>query len=151
MTNDNHQRLTMKKFILLLGIAFYSLSATAGDLSEQDAGTFVVLNQQRAPTDMFYRLSKTGEKWVMEGKKPGASWANISCDSGCEYRVSSKSEIESYFPPDWRANSQISCIQNMAQAFCRYTSNKDQTKSGHVVIALVTGRPIPIFVRRVAS
>ncbi|MDP1983350.1 MAG: hypothetical protein Q8K23_12440 [Sulfuritalea sp.] len=141
----------MKNFFFLLGLTFFSLSATAGDLSDQDAGTFVVLNQQRAPTDMFYRLSKASGKWIMEGKKSGASWANISCDSGCEYRVSSESEIQSFFPPDWRANSQIACIQNMAQAFCRYTSNQDPTKGGHVVIALVTGRPIPIFVRRVPS
>lgn len=139
----------MKNILLLVGIAFCSPSVTAGELSEQDAGTFVVLDQRRAPTEVFYRLSKSGGKWVMEGRKPGASWANISCESGCEYRVSSESEIRTYFPADWRANSQISCIQNMAQAFCRYRANQDPSKGGYVVIALVTGRPIPMFVRRV--
>lgn len=141
----------MKNTFFLLVIAFLSFSATAGELSEQDAGTYVVLDQRRAPTDMFYRLSKYNGKWVAEGKKPGSIWENISCDSGCEYRVSTESEIQSYFPPDWRANAQISCIQNMAQAFCRYNAKEDQTKGGYVMIALVTGRPIPIFLRRVPS
>ena len=141
----------MKSFLLLVGLVFFSISANATGLSDQDAGTFVVLNQQRAPTDMFYRLSKVKGKWVMEGKKAGAGWSNISCDSGCEYRASSESEVQSLFPPDWRANVKISCIQNVAQAFCRYLSIKDPTKGGHVVIALVTGRPIPIFVSRVPS
>lgn len=141
----------MKKAFFLLGVAFLSLSAMAGELSEQDAGTYVILDQKRAPTDMFYRLSKVSGKWVAEGKKPGENWANISCDSGCEYRASTESEIQSYFPPDWRANTQISCIQNMAQAFCSYTAKEDQTKRGYVMIALVSGRPVPLFLRRVAS
>lgn len=86
-------KLTMKNLSFLLGIALFLLSATAAELSEQDAGTFVVLDQKGAPTDMFYRLSIKNGKWVAGGKKPGASWANISCDTGCEYRVSNESEI----------------------------------------------------------
>jgi hypothetical protein len=141
----------MKNLFFFFGITLFSLLATAGELSEQDTGTFVILDHKRAPTNMFYRLSINNGKWVAEGKKPDESWADISCDSGCEYRVSSESEIQSYFPPDWRSNNQFSCIQNMAQAFCRFTTNQDPTKGGYVMIALVTGRPIPIFIRRVPS
>lgn len=141
----------MKKIFTLIATILCSLSVTAGELLESDAGTYVVLDKNRASTDMFYRLSKNNGKWVMEGKKPADVWANISCDAGCEYRQSSGSEIQAYFPPDWRANTDISCIQNVAQAFCHYTVKEDSTKGGYVVIALVTGRPIPIFVRRVPS
>lgn len=141
----------MKKILFLFGVLSLSLFVSAGEISKQDAGTYVVLDQKRAPTGMFYRLSKDNEKWVAEGRKPGADWINISCDSGCEYRASTEPEIQSYFPADWRANTRISCIQNMAQAFCRYTAKEDKMKGGYVMIALVTGRPIPIFLRRVSS
>ncbi len=142
----------MKNIVLLFAVALYSFSAAAADsLNDGDTGTYVVLDKNRNPTEMFYRLSQSDGKWVMDGKKPGGGWANISCDTGCEYRDSTEGEIQTYFPPDWRANTSISCIQNMAQAFCRYSVKEDSTKRGYVVIALVTGRPIPIFVRRVPS
>lgn len=141
----------MKILIFFLGIILFPFPAVAGEFVERDEGTYVVLDQNRAPTDMFYRLSIRNGKWVAEGKKPGENWANISCDSGCEYRVSTESEIQSYFPPDWIANSQIGCIQNKAHAFCRYTANQDATYEGYVMIMLVTGHPIPVFVRRVPS
>ena len=144
-------KLTMKFLSLFFAIALSVFSATAAELSEQDAGTFIILDQKGAPTEMSYRLSVNNGKWAAEGKKSGSTWANISCDTGCEYRASSESEIQSYFPADWRANSQISCIQNIAQAFCRYTATQDPTKGGHLIISLVTGRPIPVFVRRVSS
>lgn len=139
----------MKKTFMLFAALFYSFVAASAELSESDTGTYVVLDKNRTPTEMFYRLSKSDGKWVMEGKKPGHDWANISCDAGCEYRLSSESEVQTYFPSDWRANTDISCIQNVAQAFCHYTIKGESTKGGYVVIALVTGWPIPIFVRRV--
>lgn len=141
----------MKKYLALAAALFIPFTLIAGELSESDTGTYVVLDQNRAPTDVFYRLSKDQGKWLMEGKKPGSGWANISCDPGCEYRPATDSEIQAYFPPDWRANAQIACIQNIAQAFCSYIPRNDPTRKGYVVIALVTGRPIPIFVRRLPS
>lgn len=142
----------MKNISLFLGVVLLSFSAIAGELSGQDAGTYVILGPKRIPTEFFYRLSKNGEKWVAEGKRPGEkNWVNISHSLGGEYRVSTESEIQSYFPPDWIANAQISCIQNMAQAFCRYTSKNDSAKTGHVMVALVTKPPIVIFLHRVFS
>jgi hypothetical protein len=121
------------------------------EINETDTGTYVILDKDKKPVDMFYRLSKINGKWVMDGKKPGESWKNISCDSGCEYRTTTQSERERYFPADWRKNAHIACIQNVAQAFCRYNSKDDPTKAGYVVMALVTGRPIPMFIKRVAA
>ncbi len=140
----------MKKIFALLGFVFLSLSAIGGDLSEQDAGIYVILDQKLAPTDIFYRLSKARGKWVVEGKNSNENWTNISCDSSCEYRASTESEIQAHFPPRWMANILASCIQNMAQAFCSYTSKEGQAKGGYVMFALVTGRPIPLFLRRIA-
>lgn len=142
----------MKNVLVLLVMFLCSFSAAAGEsLDESDTGIYAVLDKNRNPTQMFYRLSQKDGKWIMDGKKPGGSWIGISCDSGCEYRNSSEAEIQNYFPSDWRASTKISCIQNMTQAFCRYSAKEDAAKRGYVVIALVTGRPIPLFVRRIPS
>lgn len=142
----------MEKLLVLFVAALCSLSATAAEpLNDSDTGTYVILDKNRSPTEMFYRLSQKDGKWVMDGKKPGDGWANISCDTGCEYRDSSEIEMQKYFAPEWFAKTDISCIQNIAQVFCRLSPKGDSTKRGYMVIALVTGRPIPIFIRRVPS
>lgn len=68
-----------KFFLLLIALVLISPFAKAGEITESDKGTYVLLGRDRAPTDMFYRLSKKGEKWVMDGKKPAGSWESISC------------------------------------------------------------------------
>ncbi|MBX7133826.1 MAG: hypothetical protein K1X67_14225 [Fimbriimonadaceae bacterium] len=139
----------MKKLLVLVTAASLPLFATAGELPEAAVGTYAVLDKNRAPNGFYYRLSKVDGKWVMEGKRPtAANWENISCEVGCEYRQLSESEARSLFPADWQANMEFSCIRNMAQAFCRYSAANDQTKEGYIVVALVTGRPTPIFIRR---
>jgi len=141
----------MNKLSVLLVAALILIPpyAIAGEISEADTGTYVILGRNNVPIDMFYRLSKSGEKWVMDGKKTGNSWKNISCDKGCDYRKATDAEIETYFPAELRAKVDIACIKNIAQAFCRYSPKGDSTKSAYVVIALVTGSPIPMFIRRV--
>lgn len=138
-----------KLSLLFVALILISPFANAGEIIETDKGTYVLLGRDRAPTDMFYRLSKNGEKWVMDGKEPSGSWKNISCDQGCDYRKTTDGEIKTYFPADWIANADIACIQNIAQAFCRYNPKDDLTKAGYVVIALVSGKPIPMFLKRV--
>lgn len=138
-----------KLSLFLFALILISPFAKAGEIIESDKGTYVLLGRDRAPTDMFYRLSKKGEKWVMDGKEPGGSWKSISCDKGCDYRKTTDGEIKTYFPADWMANADIVCIQNIAQAFCRYNPKGDLTKAGYVVIALVSGKPIPMFLKHV--
>lgn len=138
-----------KLFLLVAALILISPCSIAGEISETDSGTYVLLGHNNAPVDMFYRLTKSGEKWVMDGKKPGDSWKNISCDKGCDYTVATPREIETYFPAELTAKLDIVCIKNIAQAFCRYSPKEDHTKSSYVVIALVTGKPIPMFIRRV--
>jgi len=122
---------------------------SALQIGDADIGTYVVLDRNHAATEVYYRLSRRGGKWVMYGKQPGSEWANISCDSGCDYRASTPDEARSYFPADWLAQVNAACIQNIAQAFCCYTTKDDATKGGYVVMALVAARPIPLFLLRV--
>ncbi|GAB7549679.1 hypothetical protein CS8_093910 [Cupriavidus sp. 8B] len=141
----------MNKIQALFLIAALSVMpiASAGGLSDSDVGTYEYLGQNHAPSGVLYRLSRSSGKWVASGKLPGKEWKDISCDPGCEYRNSTTKEIQSYFPSDWLANADIACIQNIAQAFCRFSPIKDPGKVGHMVIALVTGKPAPVMVRRV--
>lgn len=140
----------MKKIVtLLIALMLISLIAKAGEVTDADTGTYVLLGRDRVPTEMFYRLSKSDGKWTMDGKEPGGSWKSISCSNGCNYRKTTDSEINTYFPADWRANADIACIQNIAQAFCRFNPKGNQAKTAHLVIALVTGKPIPMFIKRV--
>lgn len=125
------------------------LHANADEISEADMGTYVILGRNNEPVDMFYRISKSGDKWVMDGKKPGESWKNISCDNGCDYSKATHSEIITYFPVEIQAIADIACIKNIAQAFCKHRPKGDSTEYTYVVMALVTGSPIPILLRRV--
>lgn len=138
-----------KCLALVLALLFSSLAIASGPIAESDAGTYVLLGRDRQPTQLFYRLSGADGAWVMEGREPGKDWKNISCEGECQYRASSAAEIERYFPADWRAATRIACIQNVAQAFCRYSDRNDDKSGGYVVIALVTGKPLPMFVKRV--
>src|SRR6218665_2581480 len=120
--------------------------APAPELPAADAGTFVVLDRQQAPTELYYRLSQSSGQWLMEGKQADATWTNISCEAACQYRPSTAADIEALFPPTWRERADLACIQNHAQAFCRYSPKGNAAAANYVVVALVTGKPIPIFV-----
>lgn len=146
----------MKKALtaLTLALAAYTSATLAAGMSEigpSDNGSYVFLNKQGAPTEMFMRLSRGDDKWIVEIKKPGGQWQNTICEQGCDYSKSSAQDIQRYFPADWRANTEIACIQNMAQAFCRYKDKVAPFRSAYVVIALATSRPIPMFIRRVGQ
>lgn len=140
----------MKRALILLAAVSCAFPAMAGGLTAGDAGTYVLLDRHHRPVDMFFRLYRQDGKWFMDGKKPGAAWSSISCAVGCEYRDSNAAEIKRYFPAGWRAHTNISCIQNIAEAFCHYTLKKDLERGGYVMITLVSGHPVPLFVRRVA-
>lgn len=140
----------------LLFVAFVFLApffAFAGEISDFDIATYSLTGKDGQPSGMQMRLTKTNGKWVMEGKEKGtlAPWKNISCDTGCEYRASTNAELKTYllsFPGDMQTRFDISCIQNMANAFCRLTKKDDPSKGGYSLIALVTGKPMPMSLQR---
>jgi hypothetical protein len=141
----------MKSALAVLALFFsFSANSIAAELSDADTGTYEWLNPKGEPTGVLYRLSRSSEgKWVAEGFIPGQGWKNVGCDVGCEYRNSASDEVQKYFPASWITNADISCIQNVAQAFCRYSGKTDPNRNGHVVIALTSGKPIPVMVRKV--
>jgi hypothetical protein len=138
--------------LLLIAVAFLApLSALAGEISDIDIATYELAGKNNQPSNMQMRLSKVNGKWVMEGKQGGASWKNISCDNGCDYRASTTAEVTVYlsaFPDDMQKRFDIACIQNVANAFCRLTKKDDSTKGGYALVALVTGKPVPLTLKR---
>ncbi len=143
----------MKFIFAVLALAFsFSSQSIAAEMSDADIGTYEWLNPKGEPTGVLYKLGQSNNgKWVAEGFIPGQGWKNVSCDSGCEYRNSTFDEIQKYFPASWIANADISCIQNLAQAFCRYSGKTEPNRNGLVIVTLVSGNPIPVMVRKVSG
>lgn len=129
------------------------LLSLGAELTAADAATYELLGPAGRPTGMQMRLSKNGPAWAMEGKTPEGSWKSLSCDRGCELRASTAEEADAYlaaFAPTLREHTTLACIQNTAAAFCRLTKNEAPSKVGYVYVALVTGRPIPMPLQRLA-
>ena len=138
------------KYVKFL-IAFFFLAATHlafADLNDEDSGVYVILKRDGTSGDLFYRISKGLSGWQAEGRSSKDEWQSISCEQGCQYLSSSQVSIESWFPPDWRANNEIGCINNKANAFCRFSAKGEPGKGGYVMIALVTEVPTPMFFKR---
>jgi len=123
--------------------------AVAGELNETDAGTYVVMHRDGYPTQVRYRLSRQSDKWLMEGRMGDEDWHDISCDQGCDYRSSQDADVAKWFPETWRNAFAISCIHNVAQAFCRIEAPDQSGSRVYLVLALVTGQPIPLRLARV--
>jgi hypothetical protein len=142
-------------FKLLFVAAFLAaFSVFAGEISDVDIATYELDGKNGQPSNMQIRLSKANGKWVMEGKEGISAWKNISCDAGCEFRVSSIDERAVYlseFPDGMQRRFDIACIQNVANAFCRLVKKDDSSKGGYALVALVTGKPVAISLRRLAK
>jgi hypothetical protein len=146
----------MKKIILAISvfIIFMSSFAVASEISEFDVAAYALIGKNGQPTNMQMRLSKSKGTWVMEGREAPGEWKSLSCDKGCEYRTSTKHEEDMYlaaFPKSMHEKFDIACIQNMASAFCRLTKKDDPEKGGYALIALVTGKPMPIQLQRLPA
>lgn len=141
----------MKRLATLLTTAFLISSASAAELSASDGGTYEWLNPKKEPTGVLYRLSLVDGKWLAEGRFPGQEWMDISCGPQCSYRPSRAADVQSFFPPDWLEHARISCIQNIAQAFCRLESRDETASPNYMVVVLTQKSPIPVFVRKIST
>jgi hypothetical protein len=144
-----------KRFFACLACLF-PIFVTASEISDFDVGTYALTRSDGQPIGMEMRLSRPKGKWMMEGRETTSTevWKNISCDSGCEYRVTSSSERDGYlatFPPETQKQFNMSCIQNIAGAFCRLWNKTDASKVGYVLVALVTGKPTALSLKRLTS
>ena len=142
----------MFKRLFIAAILLGSMSANAANvISELDFGTYELVRVDGQLTGMQMRLSKVNNAWLMEGKE-GGLWKNISCDKGCDYRASSAKESAMYlhsFPVEVQNQFNISCIQNVANAFCRLDKKAESSKGFYALVTLVAGRPIPILLKRI--
>jgi hypothetical protein len=137
-------------------VLLVALAITAGtccaQVSQKDTGTYEWLNTKGEPSGVFLKLSlKPDGSWLAEGKLPGKGWENLSCGEECNYRNSTTGEVVSYFPKEWLEVANVSCIQNKAQAFCRAVGKNNPTIEQHLILTLVTGRAIPVILKRVAE
>ena len=141
----------MKFVIVCIALIFLFIPHSfAAEMSEVDTGTYEWLNFNGKPTGVLDKLSRSNDgKWTSEVFLPGQGWANVSCDVGCEYRNSSLDEINKILPSSWIENFDITCIQNIAKAFCRFSGKTESNLNGHLIVALVTGKPITLMVHRV--
>jgi hypothetical protein len=141
-----------KRFFALL-TCLVPIFVAASEVSDFDVGTYALTKYDGQLAGIEMRLSRPNGKWMMEGRDTASAepWKSISCDGGCEYRVTSDSERNVYlatFPAEMQKQFDMSCIQNIASAFCRIWNITDPTKGGYALIALVTGKPTPISLKR---
>lgn len=145
----------MKKlaWIALLALLALGSATRAAEIGPVDAGTYQMDGKDGRPIQMFLRLSQAGGKWVMEAKSGSEPWQNISCDRGCEFRVSDAKETDAFLatlPASMSTGFHLACIQNIAQAFCKAMKKDDPRRGGYLMFALVTGTPIPGSLTRVS-
>lgn len=110
----------MKKFLLFSSLLAIALPSYA--LDKSDAGEYVLLNLQQQPTPTQMRFYQRGTQWVMDGKHGDAAWQSICHGDGkCRLQAAKPSDVRAYqamLPQKMRTNP-LSCIQNVAFAFCR--------------------------------
>lgn len=145
--------LTRRFFALALLVPSMVL---CNEISDYDVATYSLSGKDGKPSGMMLRLEKSNGKWIVYGKKkePTDPWKNISCDAGCDYRASTAAESRGYlsvFPGEMPKKFEIACIQNKANAFCRLTMKSNPQKGGYALVALVTGKPVPMTLQRLAG
>lgn len=141
----------MRQWLIAIVLSVVQVYASGAEISDFDIATYGMQGKDGQDIDMKVRLSKQGGQWVLEGKEGPSAWRNISCDKGCELRPSTAQESLAYlasFPSDMHERFNIACIQNTANAFCRVTKKSDASKGGYALVALVTGTPRPMSLRR---
>jgi hypothetical protein len=142
------EKMNFRTGALLLALVSFGPSVHAVELSPNDAGVYAVVGRDGQPTSVLYRFSFEAGTWRAEGKDESGAWRSINCDSGCQYVASDKAQSQAYLPPAMRQTYVMVCVQNVAQAFCKYVGKANPSQGGYVVIALVTNPPTPIFLRR---
>ncbi len=110
--------------ILTTAALFLALcsSALAHNLDKHDAGEYVLLNTQQQATPTMMRFSQKGKQWVMDGKQGRTDWQPVCRGDGeCKLKPSSAAQVRQWqkLLPSSFQTAPMSCIQNIAFAFCR--------------------------------
>lgn len=134
----------MKKILTALFCSAFisplaNAEAVANGLAPQAAGDYVSLDANQKNTDVQFRLKLKGKQWIVAGSQnAGTSWSPV-CEAAAECKLvtSSKADIEGFFEeyPHVLSSTDVSCIHNMAFAFCGLTLDK---KTDYVMVTFVT-------------
>lgn len=138
----------MKILIASSILILFVSSSNAGEMHSGDAGVFKVLNWDSSTTTSSYRVLRKSEVWSIERKELGGNWKSDVCNSDCDYRVATDTEIKTILSPGWRSDNNISCIINRAQAFCRFDSIGTASQSRYIMVSFVDGNKIPRRLKR---
>lgn len=124
----------IKDFLLFLPILLVT-NSFASEVSDSDIGIYVTPHDNSVP--VYYRLSKTDGKFILENtaNKP------MYCSSDCEFKESTETDIQKYFPEGFLNNFVVACIQNPIMAFCRYSPKDAQDQKNYALFALYSQRP----------
>lgn len=137
----------MKKILTALFCSIFisplaNAEALSNGLAPQAAGDYVLLDAHQKNTDVQFRLKLKGKQWIADGSQnAGVSWSPVCEATGeCKLVTSSKEDIEGFFEqyPHVLSNTDVSCIHNIAFAFCGLTLDK---KTDYVMVTLVTNPP----------
>ena len=119
-----------------------SAQITANGLDSKAQGEYVLLNGQQQTTEIQFRLKLDGEQWLADGSRDGGvTWGPVcEADGECKLITSSQQDIERFFIkyPQVSDKADISCIHNMAFAFCGLTVSD---RTDYVMVTLVTESP----------
>ena len=138
-------RIAIFVFAAIIGL----LPTTAESIDSSDIAAYNVLDKDGKPTSKVFRLARAEERWRIEDRQADGQWQDITCEGGCILEVSKKSDLKRFFPADDISKITMSCLHNLAFAFCRYARNLVKGERGYVFIALTEKYPIPLRVQRV--
>lgn len=133
---------------LLLGLLLLP-AAQAFDVA--DVGTYAVLHKDKTESKIRFHVSQPAEgQWKLEQKKDDGSWEDISCEKDCALQEAVEADLPKFFPARTLAQIVPSCLYNDAFAFCSYRlRDKPDEEKRYLMVALVTGTPTPIYIKRV--
>lgn len=137
---------------LSMGLLALAVSGAvmAEGITASDAGVYDVItikdNKPVGLSGIQMRLYQKNGNWYMDGKddsiKDGPAkgkWFPVcSADSKCEFKTSSKRQLNDIFPDLARIQKTdtVGCIQNDVQAICRLDSKVQEGYVGYMTVAL---------------
>ncbi|GAB3252944.1 hypothetical protein [Chitinimonas naiadis] len=127
------------------------LAPLAQAFDTADAGTYVVMRRDQTETTMRFHVSTAEGKWKLEQKKEDGSWEDITCEKDCALRESVDTDIQRFFPAKTLQQIDPTCLHNDAFAFCSYRFKASPDEKHYLMVALVTGTPTPVYVKRVSA
>lgn len=139
----------MTRYILFCLLSLIAQSALALDIS--DTGTYAVVHKDGHITNFIFFVSSRNGVWNIEQKDQSGSWKNVTCHRDCQLRISTPQHFQRFFPAQVLEKIEPSCIHNSAFAFCGYSIKNRPDNKKYVLIALVTGQPTPVHIKKIAT